>query len=430
MSFLAKVSVCAILIGSISRFDLALGDEKNRHIAVFPCKTGIGVTITEGSFVSERITLEILKQGQFAVIDKYEIQNKTGLAVEFRDTCSNVSSYFKLGQKCGAQFVVWGMLSKIQGALALELHYGNVASKSIEHSVSTSIVGSTLELADQIPMLLAELFNMAVSVTSSSNGPPKTVYVPKPMPKPLTLYVRSEPAGVKVFLNGEEIGTTPCSKDSLFKGNYDISFDKYGYKKFSTRIGLVTDEDKRIFTQLERAFGSLTVVTSPLKAQCSLDNGLHGTTPFSCDTLRPGEYSMKLSLDLYAPVTRKVLISAGRMDTVIQPLITLRYLDSLKQAHHKRSQFVRKIIFGAASVLCFGEGIAANSDAKKDLEMQRSAYNVYMQLNGANNVTEFDAKFAEYQNCKTATDKALSKRNLWYGFGTAFLAGLSVSFLF
>ena len=431
MSLKTVASVIVILVGGLARPSVTLCDENNQQkVAVFPCKTGLGVTVTEGSFISERITLEILKQGQYAVVDKYEIQNKLGLASEFRDTCSAPSSYFEVGRKCGAQWAVWGMLSKKQGALALELHSGNVVSRSVEHSVSTTVVGSTLELADQIPPLLAELFNMSVAVSPTPSGAPKSVYVPKPLSKPLTLTINSEPTGAKVYLNGEEIGTTPCSKDSLFQGTFDIAFDKYGFKKFSTQITLKPDVDKSVFTKLERAFGSLTVVTAPPKAQCSLNNGIRGITPFSCDTLRPGEYVIKLSLDSYAPVTRKVLIGLGGADTIIQPLVTLRYLDSLKQAHHKQNQIARKIIFGAASALCLGVAIAANSNAQNDLQKQQSAYAVYSQLTSANTAAEFDARYADYSAGHSATDKALSTRNVWTGIGAAFLAAMTISFKF
>jgi hypothetical protein len=431
MSLKAIVSVIMIVIGGLARFAAALGDENSQQkVAVFPCKTGLGVTVTEGSFISERITLEILKQGQYAVIDKYEIQNKLGLAFEFRDTCSAPSSYFEVGRKCGVQWAVWGMLSKKQGALALELHSGNVVSRSVEHSVSTTVVGSTLELADQIPPLLAELFNMSVAVSPTSSGAPKSVYVSKPLPKPITLTINSEPTGAKVYLNGEETGTTPCSKDSLFQGTFDIAFDKYGYKKFSTQITLKPDVDKSVFAKLERAFGSLTVVTTPPKAQCSLNNGVRGITPFSCDTIRPGECELKLSLDSYAPVTRKVLIGLGSADTIIQPLVTLRYLDSLKQVHYKQRQIARKIIFGAGSALCLGVAIAANSTAQNDLQMQRSAYTAYSQLTSANTAAEFDARYADYSAGRSTTNKALSTRNLWIGVGTAFLAALTISFKF
>lgn len=209
MSLKSVAAVIMLLLGGLARPCVTLCDESSQQkVAVFPCKTGLGVTVTEGSFISERTTLEILKQGQYAVIDKYEIQNKLGLASEFRDTCSAPSSYFEIGRKCGAQWAVWGMLSKKQGALALELHSGNVVSRSIEHSVSTTVVGSTLELAEQIPPLLAELFNMSVAVSPTPNGggAPKSVYVPKPLSKPLTLTINSEPAGAKVYLNGEDIG--------------------------------------------------------------------------------------------------------------------------------------------------------------------------------------------------------------------------------
>jgi hypothetical protein len=246
----------------------------------------------------------------------------------------------------------------------------------------------------------------------------------------LTLSARSLPEGAKVILNGEEIGVTPCGKDSLEGGIYDIEFELYGYKTFSTQILLKSNTDKKVFAKLERAFGALTIVTSPGSAVCSLGNGLGGPTPFSCDTLRPGAYPIKVSLDLYAPIAKTVRVGAGDRDTIILPLVPLAYLDSLKQAHRKKMQFARKVVFGTASVISFGLGLASDLAARKSLEKERSAYTAYMGLTGESGATEFDAKYAEYQNKKTQTDKSLSRRNLWYGVGAAFLVGLSISFWF
>jgi hypothetical protein len=248
--------------------------------------------------------------------------------------------------------------------------------------------------------------------------------------KLLTLSARSEPAGAKVILNGEEIGVTPCSKDSLEDGIYTIVFDLHGYKKFSTQILLKPNADKRVFAKLERVFGTLTIMTSPSGAACSVGSGLRGTTPFSCDTLLPGAYSIKLSLDLYAPVSKTVRVRAGDRDTIMQPLVLLSYLDSLKQAHRKKMQNGRKVVFGLASACCLGLGLASDFSARKSLDKQRSDYAAYMGLNGESSAEEFDAKYTEYQNHKTETDKSLSRRNLWYGIGAAFLVGLSISFWF
>ncbi len=49
-----------------------------------------------------------------------------------------------------------------------------------------------------------------------------------------TLTVRTEPDGARVFLNDQEVGTSPVSVDFLWYGDYDVIIRKQGYETLKT----------------------------------------------------------------------------------------------------------------------------------------------------------------------------------------------------
>jgi hypothetical protein len=46
--------------------------------------------------------------------------------------------------------------------------------------------------------------------------------------------VRSDPPGALVYLNGEEVGRTPLTRDFLWYGKYDVQLRKEGYQTVRT----------------------------------------------------------------------------------------------------------------------------------------------------------------------------------------------------
>ena len=216
-----------IVIGGLVFNGFCMSDtssEGNRKasVAIFPCKAGDGVTITEVSFITEKITLEILQQDLFSVINKYEIAKRTGNRdLESYDTISNVNTYFDLGGKCRADQIVWGSLARKGTALRLDLHVGSVSGRQPHDSCSTAIIGSAMELSEQIPQLLGKLFHLTVTAAPPSTaGAPRIVYTPIPQQRPIRLTVRSVPEGARVYVNNVEAGVTPYVKDSLRAGAY------------------------------------------------------------------------------------------------------------------------------------------------------------------------------------------------------------------
>lgn len=422
-----------LLFPGFCQSDSVQAGSRKPVIAVFPCMAGDGVIVTEVSFITEKVTLEILRQGQRAVIDKYEIAKRAGIRfMEAFDTIATSRTYFDLGQKCGVDQILWGKLARNGANLQLDLYLGDARTRQQQDAGSTSIFGSTLELAEQVPQLLGRLFHLAVTTYASatSGGAPQVVYAPIKVVRPVKLTVNSVPEGARVFLNGTEAGVTPFTRDSVKAGIYDCRLEKYGFLTFSEQILVQQNQDKTMTAYLEKAFGSLTVNSVPPAAAVTLSNGVAGRTPFTCDTLRPGVLTVKFVLEGYAPCSTTVTIVRKKNDTVTMPLVSLKYLDSLKRVARLRNQFIRRIGFGSLAAGAAVTGLVFNIRAGGALDDERSAYDAYRRLDAGNTAAEFNAAYDRVEESREKVESNCRTRNVFYILTAVFSAGLGISIKF
>jgi hypothetical protein len=427
---LFALAVSLLFLNGFGQSDSSSGANIRASVAVFPCRAGAGVTVTEVSFVTERTTLEILRQDQLSVIDKYEISKRTGgTSADALDTIADVNTCFDLGKKCGADEVLRGTLTRRGAALQLDLCMGSVSDRKWHDSIMTSIAGSTLELSEQLPSLLSALFHVAVTAAapSSTAGTPRIVYTPI---RPIRLTVASVPDSGRLYINGVEAGITPFTKDSLKAGTYTCRIERQGYFPFSGEIVVRQNDDKKVMIYLEKAMGSLAVNSTPAATAVTLSNGITGQTPFLCDTLRPGTYTIRLTMDGYVPYQKKVPIVRKRSDTVTAVLMTLRCRDSLKHIAWLKNRLIRRIGFGALTAGFLGTGIYFNIKAQQAIDRETSAYNDYQQLNSSNTPAEFTAAYDKVQAGRRDADSYSGKRNVFYILSAISAPGLGISIRF
>ena len=233
-----------------------------------------------------------------------------------------------------------------------------------------------------------------------------------------------------MLLNGEEAGTTPFTKDSLEPGSYDLTLGLRGYKKFSQQLALKPNQDKNILVHLCYAFGSLTVLSKPDTATYDLSGKMTGVTPFSCDSLDPGTYTLRVSKDLYVPSSQQLYVINGQKDTVMVNLLSVRYVDSLKRIKRIKNQWVRRIAFGIGTGTMYGFGLYDNMKASQALDREAAAYEEYQRLNSSSTTEEFTQKYTECQKNHRDADKAMSARNVLYVLGSVSALGLGISIWF
>jgi hypothetical protein len=66
------------------------------------------------------------------------------------------------------------------------------------------------------------------------------------------LVVESRPPGAVVFLNGERVGTTPLTLDTVATGSQVLRLEMAGYRRWTSSVRVVAGERNRITASLEQ----------------------------------------------------------------------------------------------------------------------------------------------------------------------------------
>lgn len=138
-----------------------------------------------------------------------------------------------------------------------------------------------------------------------------------------------------VTIDGKDYGKTPIEIQDLPKGEHTILLSKISdssdfYKDHSFDISLAQNTEARIdieigpndllhgivlyYTAIPKnstGQGLLTLTSSPLEAEISLDGEMLGNTPLSGYQLNKGQYSVTISKDGYEDVDAPIIVREG-----------------------------------------------------------------------------------------------------------------------
>lgn len=118
------------------------------------------------------------------------------------------------------------------------------------------------------------------------------------------LAVRSDPAGARVFLDGEPMGSTPVRR-SLAAGTYEVRLEKEGYTPTVLPVDVAPGDRREMMPTLQEATGTLVVNTLPEDATVEFgDEGL-GQTPLQTD-VRAGTDTLRVRREGYLAMERTV----------------------------------------------------------------------------------------------------------------------------
>ena len=134
------------------------------------------------------------------------------------------------------------------------------------------------------------------------------------------LGVESVPEGATVYVNGDEMGTTPFVKE-LMVGEY-VVLVKSGALWIPARKRVkLTREGTRLHMELGPNYGELKVTSHPEGAEIWIDGEPSGrTTPYTFPMKKAGEYNVVLKKKLYLNRTVSVQLGHGRTTEIDERL--------------------------------------------------------------------------------------------------------------
>lgn len=145
-------------------------------------------------------------------------------------------------------------------------------------------------------------------------------FTPKLVPAWAEVTVSSEPAGAKLFVDGEERGATPLTTQIL-AGNHPVELRMDGFKSWTTDVQVKANEPINLGpVRLGLPDGNLTLRSEPAGASVSVGGVYRGQTPVALE-LRPDiAHNVVLTMPGYEAATREVSLTAGENRTLSVPL--------------------------------------------------------------------------------------------------------------
>jgi hypothetical protein len=145
----------------------------------------------------------------------------------------------------------------------------------------------------------------------------------RPLPKILTklesdtgtLIITTTPTKAKLYINDDFIGETPY-KATLKEGTHQLKFHLQGYNTKSTSVTINRNDDKTITEELEPLLSSLEVNSFPTGAEIIFADKKVGYTPYTIESLRPGNYKLKLQLKNHETINKTISIGPGLTEKV------------------------------------------------------------------------------------------------------------------
>lgn len=126
-----------------------------------------------------------------------------------------------------------------------------------------------------------------------------------------TIDAMSDPAGAEVTVNGIARGKTPIKLTGIPKGLASIEFSMPGFITERREIKIAPSDEQTLSISLKSLPGTLHLSSIPEGARFYVNGEPKGKGPLALAGLQPGEYEVRVELDGYAALSRKVVLGNG-----------------------------------------------------------------------------------------------------------------------
>ena len=136
------------------------------------------------------------------------------------------------------------------------------------------------------------------------------------LPNWATVTVASVPDGATVFIDDQELGTTPGGFE-VGAGIHELRLKRPGFKAWRTRLEVVSQADQTLpSVQLEAADGLVMLISKPASAGVTINGSYRGETPLEL-ALTPGTaYLARFTRAGYETAQRQLQVHSNQEQTI------------------------------------------------------------------------------------------------------------------
>lgn len=194
-----------------------------------------GISRTEAQTFTDRLRSELVKTGQFTILERTEMEEILKEQGFQLTGCTSAECAVEVGKLLNVRQICAGNVGKVGGVYSISIRLIDVESGKIIKSV-TEDCHCPIER-----VLMVSLKNVALKVIG----------------KYKSIDVQSNPAGATVFLDGIEQGKTPLSIGITDDTNVNLRISKTDHGDWNRTINLKTENISTINAELEKYKGQL-----------------------------------------------------------------------------------------------------------------------------------------------------------------------------
>jgi hypothetical protein len=169
------------------------------------------------------------------------------------------------------------------------------------------------------------------------------------------LTVKTDPEGIKVWLDDKYIGDSPIIDKKLKPGRYTLKLvDPVQQTSSLEEVFIQANETTVIEKTVKSNYGSLKVTTDPEGADVFILTGL-GKTPLSNDFMIPGKYRLEIKHpgSSYEKVTSDIVVPRGEVVNITK---------TLEQKSALNGKSMARLCLGAGAIAGFALALAERDD--------------------------------------------------------------------
>ena len=220
-----------------------------------------GLTNQEAKIITDRIRSTLPRLGVYNVQERGKMEAIFDEMKFQLSGCASEECVVQAGQLLGAEKMLYGSVGHLGNFFTLELMILDVETGSIEQTCSYEVQGDIGKLLKGAEEALSKLLDLEYSgdISSGVNQPTSN-----PMQSAFTgiggrLDIETSPTGASVFLDGEELGKTPLTKQNIRPGPHVLLLRLQNYQDYSQSIQMESGEIEKVDCSMNSVFGELQI---------------------------------------------------------------------------------------------------------------------------------------------------------------------------
>ena len=127
-----------------------------------------------------------------------------------------------------------------------------------------------------------------------------------------SINIKSTPSEVTIFLDGEEVGTTPYIIESVAIGTHIIEVKKEGFTEWKNKINVKKGKEIALKAVIQSITGTARLESEPNGAMIFIDGENVGETPKVVTGIETGKHEVEMRLDGYDSCVKTIKTKAGK----------------------------------------------------------------------------------------------------------------------